>query len=100
MPSMFREGLEVMQNNDLLLCDLTQSWSETGGGIGIYIRQKRQFIEQEKRFRHLLIVPGKEDLVYGDGRLTIAEVASPLVPGSPNYRCCCVTASSNGSLAS
>jgi len=75
-----------MPDDDLLLCDLTQSWSETGGGIGTYIRQKRQIIEQEQRFRHLLIVPGKEDRVHGNGRLTTVEIGSPRVPGSPNYR--------------
>lgn len=70
----------------LLLCDLTQSWSETGGGIGTYLRRKRRFIAEETPHQHLLIVPGAEDRITGTGRLTIAEIASPRVPESPNYR--------------
>lgn len=75
-----------MRNDGLLLCDLTQSWSETGSGIGTYLRQKRAFIEAKTAHRHLLIIPGKEDRIHGTGRLTIAKIASPRVPGSPNYR--------------
>jgi alpha-1,6-mannosyltransferase len=75
-----------MRDDGLLLCDLTQSWSETGGGIGTYLRQKRSFIAEKTAHRHLLIVPGKEDRVHRTGLCTIAEIVSPRVPGSPNYR--------------
>ncbi|WP_116234648.1 glycosyltransferase [Parasphingopyxis lamellibrachiae] len=75
-----------MRDDGLLLCDLTQSWSETGGGVGTYLRQKRAFIEENTAHQHLLIVPGKEDRIRGTGRCKTVEIASPPVPGSPNYR--------------
>jgi len=69
-----------------LLCDVTQSWSAVGGGVGTYLRHKRQHILDNSPHRHLLIVPGDKDEVIEDGRTITATVASPKVPGSPNYR--------------
>ena len=69
-----------------LICDLTQSWSEVGGGVGTYLRHKRRHILANTPHRHLLIVPGPEDKVVEDGRAITATVRSPHVPGSPNYR--------------
>jgi len=68
------------------LCDLTQSWSAVGGGVGTYLRHKRQHILDNTPHRHLLIVPGEIDEVIEDGRTITATVASPKVPGSPHYR--------------
>ena len=70
----------------LLLCDVTQSWSEVGGGVGTYLRHKRQHILDNTPHRHLLIVPGARDEVIETERSIMATVASPKVPGSPNYR--------------
>ena len=69
-----------------LLCDLTQSWSAVGGGVGTYLRHKRRHILAQTPHRHLLIVPGDEDRLVEDGRTITATIASPRVPGSPNYR--------------
>ena len=69
-----------------LLCDLTQSWSAVGGGVGTYLRHKRQHILGNTPHRHLLIVPGAEDTVNDNGRAITVTIASPKVPGSPNYR--------------
>lgn len=69
-----------------LICDLTQSWSEVGGGVGTYLRRKRDHILAHTPHRHLLIVPGAEDSVKDDGRAITVAIASPQVPGSPNYR--------------
>jgi alpha-1,6-mannosyltransferase len=69
-----------------LLCDVTQSWSAVGGGVGTYLRHKRQHILDNTPHRHLLIVPGAHDEVVEDGRTITATIASPKVPGSPNYR--------------
>jgi len=46
-----------------LFCDLTQSWSAVGGGVGTYLRHKRQHILESTPHRHLLIVPGSGDQV-------------------------------------
>ena len=69
-----------------LICDLTQSWSDVGGGVGTYLRHKRRHILGRTPHRHLLIVPGPEDTVTEEGRAITATVRSPRVPGSPHYR--------------
>ena len=69
-----------------LICDLTQSWSDVGGGVGTYLRHKRNHILDRTPHRHLLIVPGPEDTVTEEGRAITATVRSPRVPGSPHYR--------------
>ena len=69
-----------------LFCDLTQSWSAAGGGVGTYLRHKRQHILASTPHRHLLIVPGARDEVVEEGQAITVTIASPKVPGSPNYR--------------
>ena len=71
---------------DLILCDLTQSYSAAGGGIRTYLTTKRGFIGAHTPHRHLLIVPGPRDRTTHEGRHITVEIASPKVPGSPNYR--------------
>lgn len=67
-------------------CDLTQSWSEVGGGVRTYLLHKRRHILEHTPHRHLLIVPGKRDQVTEEERAITVTIASPRVPGSPNYR--------------
>jgi alpha-1,6-mannosyltransferase len=69
-----------------LICDLTQSWSEVGGGVRTYLRHKRAHILENSNHRHLLIIPGAADRVEEDGRAITVTIASRHVPGSPNYR--------------
>ena len=69
-----------------LICDVTQSWSEVGGGVGTYLRHKRDHILERTPHRHLMILPGPRDEVIAEGRATTVRIASPKVPGSPNYR--------------
>ncbi|RDE07405.1 glycosyltransferase [Sphingomonas aracearum] len=71
----------------LVLCDLTQSYSPSGGGgISTYLREKRDYVQQHTPHTLLQIVPGPEDRVTVNGRQIFAEVASDQVKGSPNYR--------------
>jgi alpha-1,6-mannosyltransferase len=71
----------------LLICDLTQSWSPTGGGgISTYLKEKKKFFQENSEHRLLQIVPGPEDRITVEGRTIFAEVGAPLVWGSPNYR--------------
>ena len=71
-----------------LYADITQSWSEAGGGVGTYLRHKRRHIINQTPHRHLLIVPGERDAttVEAGGRAVTVTIASRHVPGSPNYR--------------
>ena len=72
----------------MLLCDLTQSWSSVGGGVGTYLRAKRAHILDNSPHRHLMILPGTEDSIEesNGGRAITAWIKSPLVPFSPHYR--------------
>jgi len=69
-----------------LFCDLTQSWSEVGGGVRTYLLHKRRHILGSTPHRHLMIIPGAHDDVIEDDRAITVTIASPRVPGSPNYR--------------
>ena len=71
-----------------LYADLTQSWSDVGGGVGTYLRHKRRHILEKTPHRHLMIVPGPKDAVEveANGRATTVFIASPKIPGSPHYR--------------
>jgi glycosyltransferase involved in cell wall biosynthesis len=72
----------------LLFADLTQSWSDVGGGVRTYLRHKRRHILDNSSHRHLLVVPGGRDTVETEhgGRGVTVTIASPRVPGSPHYR--------------
>jgi alpha-1,6-mannosyltransferase len=69
-----------------LFCDLTQSWSEVGGGVRTYLLHKRRHILESTPHRHLAIIPGPADAVIEEERAITATIGSPHVPGSPNYR--------------
>jgi len=69
-----------------LFCDLTQSWSEVGGGVRTYLLHKRRHILDSTPHRHLMIIPGARDEVVEEDRAITVSIASPHVPGSPNYR--------------
>ena len=69
-----------------LFCDLTQSWSEVGGGVRTYLLHKRRHILERTGHRHLMIVPGPADEIVEEGRAITVKIASPHVPASPNYR--------------
>jgi alpha-1,6-mannosyltransferase len=67
-------------------CDLTQSWSEVGGGVRTYLLHKRRHIIESTPHRHLMIVPGARDEAIEEERAVTVTIASPRVPGSPHYR--------------
>jgi alpha-1,6-mannosyltransferase len=69
-----------------LFCDLTQSWSEVGGGVRTYLLHKRRHILEATPHRHLVIIPGAHDQVVEEERAITVTIASPHVPGSPHYR--------------
>src|SRR5436305_7190116 len=69
-----------------LFCDLTQSWSEVGGGVRTYLLHKRRHILESTPHSHLAIIPGAEDSVREEERAITVTIAAPHVPGSPHYR--------------
>lgn len=74
-------------NEPLLICDLTQSYTpHGGGGISVYLAEKRRYVAERTPHRLLQIVPGPEDRIVEDGRMIWCEIGSEPVRGSPNYR--------------
>src|SRR5207253_1081596 len=69
-----------------LFCDLTQSWSEVGGGVRTYLLHKRRHILESTPHRHLMIIPGARDDVIEEERSVTVTIKSPRVPASPHYR--------------
>ena len=69
-----------------LFCDLTQSWSDVGGGVRTYLLHKRRHILEQTPHRHLMIIPGTKDEVIEEDRAITVRIASPKVPASPHYR--------------
>ena len=69
-----------------LFCDLTQSWSNVGGGVRTYLLHKRRHILEATPHRHLMIIPGTRDEVIEEDRAVTVTIRSPRVPGSPHYR--------------
>ena len=69
-----------------LFCDVTQSWSEVGGGVRTYLLHKRRHILKSTPHSHLMIVPGARDDIVEEDRAVTVTIASPRVPGSPHYR--------------
>ncbi len=69
------------------LCDLTQSYAPVGGGgVGTYLREKRDYVLARSDHRLLQIVPGAADRVIDNGRHIWVEIAADQVRGSPHYR--------------
>jgi alpha-1,6-mannosyltransferase len=74
-------------NSGRPICDLTQSYAPVGGGgIGTYLRQKRDYVLGNGDYRLLQIVPGPADRVIERGRHIWVEIGAEQVRGSPNYR--------------
>ena len=69
-----------------LFCDLTQSWSEVGGGVRTYLLHKRRHILDATPHSHLMIIPGRSDEIIDEGRAITVTIASRHIPASPNYR--------------
>ena len=76
----------VRSSGPKLFCDLTQSWSDVGGGVRTYLLHKRRHILEATPHRHLVIIPGAHDQVTEEERAITVTIASPRVPGSPHYR--------------
>lgn len=76
----------VRSGGPKLFCDLTQSWSDVGGGVRTYLLHKRRHILEQTPHSHLVIIPGERDQVVEEERAITVTIASPHVPGSPHYR--------------
>ena len=80
------DPLPVPRGGPKLFCDLTQSWSDVGGGVRTYLLHKRRHILEQTPHSHLMIIPGDRDEVVEEERAVTVTIRSPHVPGSPHYR--------------
>jgi alpha-1,6-mannosyltransferase len=81
-----RPNPDAVRSSPKLFCDLTQSWSDVGGGVRTYLLHKRRHILEATPHSHLMIIPGDRDSVAEEDRAITVTIASPRVPGSPHYR--------------
>jgi len=70
----------------VIICDATQFYSEVGGGVGRYLQEKRAYVRESTKDAHILLVPGKEDAVVRDGRLTLCTIRSRPLNRTSRYR--------------
>jgi alpha-1,6-mannosyltransferase len=70
----------------LAVCDITEYYGETSGGVRTYLREKARFIDARAGCRQVLIVPGAADTATAEGSVRRYEVAAPLIPGQAPYR--------------
>ena len=73
----------------LTICDITQAFAETSGGIKTYLLAKRRHLLEHTGHRHVLVIPGEEDrtTVEGPGgRAVTHEVRAPMIRGYEPYR--------------
>jgi alpha-1,6-mannosyltransferase len=68
------------------ICDITQFYNSSSGGIRTYIDMKRKYIKEETDWEHLLIIPGEEDSIYCQPKASTLQIAAPLVPAGTHYR--------------
>lgn len=78
-----------MSANDkpLTICDLTQSFSLTGGGgITTYLGEKAKYVLANTPHTLIQIVPGERDQVIENGRHIRVHVGAAGQPNTPAYR--------------
>ena len=68
------------------VCDLTQSYAPSGGGVRTYLLEKQKFIARHPDLEHVLIIPGEADGVTRQGNLAVYTIASGLIKGCEPYR--------------
>jgi alpha-1,6-mannosyltransferase len=68
------------------VCDITDAYHATSGGIRTTIDQKIRFLSASAEHEHVLIIPTDRDFHEKDGRTQVFGVASPRIPGCGEYR--------------
>ncbi|MEM6601396.1 MAG: glycosyltransferase [Verrucomicrobiota bacterium] len=70
----------------MIICDATQFYSEVGGGVGRYLKEKRAYIHECTEDTHLLLVPGARDEVIQQDRLWTCTIKSRSINKTSRYR--------------
>lgn len=70
----------------MVICDITEYWSESWGGIRRYLTEKRRYFQDRPNIRHILIVPGPCDSVEEQGGSRLYRLKGPRMPWNRSYR--------------
>ena len=68
------------------ICDLTQNYTSSSGGIRTYLHAKREYINRQTSHSHVLIVPGENNQVVRTADGVTYHISAPLIPGCEPYR--------------
>ena len=68
------------------ICDITQSFNESSGGIRTYIKEKQKFIQFHSDCEHVLITAGDRDSYTRKSEMSVYTIQSPVIPGCAPYR--------------
>lgn len=68
------------------ICDLTQAYTDSSGGIRTYIEAKKRHLQQNTDDEHMLIIPAEKDGCEKNERLSTYFVKAPLIPKCAPYR--------------
>jgi alpha-1,6-mannosyltransferase len=70
----------------LKICDITQFFTPTSGGVKRYLLSKADYILSCSEHEQLLILPGPKDSKAVNGPLTTYTIRSPYIIGTQSYR--------------
>ena len=77
----------IQPTRALKLCDLTQFYSPTSGGVKRYVSEKvRHVRERTAGDEHVLIIPGERDEMIEGQRSRVYTIQSPLISRTSRYR--------------
>ncbi len=68
------------------LCDLTQFYSPSSGGVKRYVHEKINYIQTSTNDEHVLVIPGAKTEVIESERSRIYSIHSPLLSRTSRYR--------------
>ena len=68
------------------ICDLTQFYSPLSGGVKRYVHEKADYIRNQTKDEHLLIVPGEKTERMDGERSRVYSIRSPLISRTARYR--------------
>ncbi|HET7041845.1 MAG TPA: glycosyltransferase, partial [Gemmatimonadales bacterium] len=70
----------------MTVLDISEYFSETGGGIRTYLLAKAGWVARQEGMRQVLVAPAAQDHVLGAEALRVYSLRGPRIPLNPQYR--------------
>lgn len=70
----------------LSMLDISEYFSDTGGGVRTYLVQKARFVERRPDLRQVMLVPGQHDSITQGTGVRCYRLQGPAIPFNRNYR--------------